>query len=162
MKTHCKRGHLFDEENTYTNPTSGKRVCKICRRNYKSSSKPKIYNKQYYLKNKTKINEYRLVNRDKWKAYLKNYDLIKKYGITTEQVEFILENQKGLCAICSNPSQNGKRLYVDHNHTTNKVRELLCQHCNTGLGMFFENIEILKKAVLYLEKHAESEALCLV
>lgn len=40
---------------------------------------------------------------------------------------------------------------MDHNHESNKFRGMLCNHCNRGLGNFKDNIEILKKAILYLE-----------
>lgn len=40
---------------------------------------------------------------------------------------------------------------VDHDHTTNKVRGLLCNGCNKGLGMFQENLSVLKSAVKWME-----------
>ena len=44
-----------------------------------------------------------------------------------------------------------KRLTVDHNHETNTIRGLLCSNCNTGLGMFSDNPELLIAAAEYLE-----------
>ena len=70
------------------------------------------------------------------------------------------EAQNGLCAICNLPNSSKsnnkktiKSLAVDHCHKTNKVRELLCQNCNTGIGYFKESIAILQLAINYLEKH---------
>ena len=60
--------------------------------------------------------------------------LRKKYGITLEEYDQMFEQQGGVCAICGEP-QLGKRLSVDHSHTTGKVRGLLCYICNTRLGI---------------------------
>lgn len=65
--------------------------------------------------------------------------------------------QNRLCAICGNPETRiirGKSiLSVDHNHKTGKVRALLCNNCNQGIGKLKDNIDILKLAIEYLEKH---------
>lgn len=65
--------------------------------------------------------------------------------------------QDGLCAICGNPQIPGegsstKQLHVDHDHQTGKVRGLLCNQCNPGLGYFQDDISRLIAAVKYLEK----------
>jgi hypothetical protein len=69
------------------------------------------------------------------------------------------EHQNNLCAICQQPETatlNGKikRLAVDHDHTTNQTRELLCNNCNSMLGYYNDNPELLEKAANYLKKHA--------
>lgn len=71
--------------------------------------------------------------------------------------------QNGLCAICGNSesavmkkSSKIRTLTVDHNHETQKVRELLCANCNSGIGHFKEQIKYLKAAIAYLEKHNEN------
>jgi hypothetical protein len=66
-----------------------------------------------------------------------------------EAVELI-SKQGGYCAICSNLMTNKA---VDHDHKTGKLRGILCYQCNSGLGMFKDNIETMKKAINYLEKH---------
>jgi hypothetical protein len=76
------------------------------------------------------------------------------YGLSPEQYDEKLAEQDGKCFICGTEAgYNKKPLYVDHNHTTGAVRKLLCQHCNSGLGMFRESPELLKKAADYLRKH---------
>lgn len=45
---------------------------------------------------------------------------------------------------------------VDHNHSSNKVRQLLCVSCNRGLGCFYENIESFERALIYLKKWNEN------
>lgn len=63
------------------------------------------------------------------------------------------EKQEGRCAICLVP-ENGRynHLSIDHNHTTGKLRGLLCNNCNRALGLFKDNKDILTKAVDYLRK----------
>lgn len=76
--------------------------------------------------------------------------LLAKYGLTREQFDALSETQKGLCAICSGPSRGKKRLSVDHDHETLDIRGLLCDPCNTGLGMFRDNPDLLFAAIRYL------------
>lgn len=83
--------------------------------------------------------------------------LMRKYGITREQYEGLLELQQGLCKICGSPPvgkvKNGpaKRLHVDHDHQTGQVRGLLCHKCNVMLGNARDDIKILETAILYLK-----------
>lgn len=62
----------------------------------------------------------------------------------------LLERQRGMCAICRTPPQPGKRLVVDHNHTTKAIRGLLCNGCNSGLGYFKDNPTACRNASDYL------------
>lgn len=77
------------------------------------------------------------------------------YGITIEDFDSMFRAQNGRCAICGTKKQDAKgdRFHVDHNHDTKKVRGLLCSNCNTILGYAKENIETLKAAIDYLERH---------
>lgn len=83
----------------------------------------------------------------------------KTYGIGLEDYEARLEQQNGVCAICQKPSvtrhQSGKTrlLSVDHNHSTGRVRDLLCNSCNHGLGAFKDDVILLEAAIKYLKKH---------
>jgi len=64
----------------------------------------------------------------------------------------MLKSQNGNCAICGiDQPSNGRRLAVDHDHETGKVRALLCGNCNTGMGSFMDNPKLLQKAINYLE-----------
>jgi hypothetical protein len=74
------------------------------------------------------------------------------YGITLEDYNRMFNKQGGCCAICGkHQSELRKKLHVDHNHKTGKVRGLLCQNCNSVIGQSYENREILNNAILYLE-----------
>jgi len=64
----------------------------------------------------------------------KNCVLKYKHGITLEQYDEMFKQQNGVCAICSLVDVTGRRLAVDHDHKTGKIRGLLCTGCNTRLG----------------------------
>jgi hypothetical protein len=76
---------------------------------------------------------------------------LKKYGLTPDDYDRMVVEQGGVCAICHRPEKAKLGLlHVDHDHTNNRVRGLLCQQCNTGLGKFQDNIRILQSAINYL------------
>jgi Autographiviridae endonuclease VII len=77
-------------------------------------------------------------------------ELAKKYGISEDQYQQILELQRGVCAICER-HQRYRRLSVDHDHKTKRVRGLLCNWCNRSIGRFFDSPIRLRKAAEYLE-----------
>ena len=82
----------------------------------------------------------------------RRYVLIREYGITLEQYQQMLIDQKESCRICGvHQETQTKRLFVDHCHETGKVRGLLCYACNTLLGLAKDRLEVLEKAVEYLK-----------
>lgn len=85
----------------------------------------------------------------------RNKYLKRNYGITLEEYDEMFDEQNGVCAICGGISRDGKRLSVDHDHETGKVRELLCMNCNTALGMLQDNVQIVLAAAQYLTKHSK-------
>lgn len=80
-----------------------------------------------------------------------NGHLRRKYGITLEEYESMVEAQNGKCLICHFPPLEGDRLVVDHDHKTKKIRGLLCRNCNLVLGHASDNTKILLAAIAYLE-----------
>lgn len=78
----------------------------------------------------------------------------KKHGITEEIFNEMLEDQGGICAICSNEQQSTRsdRLFIDHDHSTGTVRGLLCSNCNAGLGHFMDDPTSLQAAISYLRR----------
>ena len=88
-------------------------------------------------------------NQKKYAVARRDSDLMKKYNISLDDYNRMMEEQKGECAIChqKDPHQS---LAVDHCHTTGKVRGLLCCMCNRGLGNFYDDISRLSKAIEYL------------
>ena len=74
---------------------------------------------------------------------------VNKYGLTPEAYEQMKQDAQGRCAIC----EQVKDLCIDHCHTTNKVRGLLCNSCNRGVGFFFDNQGWLRKAADYVQEN---------
>lgn len=70
-----------------------------------------------------------------------------RYGISLDELKRM---RAGGCGICR---QFPEYLVVDHCHATGKVRGVLCQRCNAGIGLFGENIDVMQKAMKYLEEH---------
>lgn len=80
--------------------------------------------------------------------------LFKRYGITLNEYNTMLQEQNSCCHICGkHESENGKRLAVDHCHNTGKVRKLLCQQCNAALGQVQENLQTLENMISYIKEH---------
>mgnify|MGYP001595372411 CR=1 FL=1 len=76
--------------------------------------------------------------RPSYQRYMRDYHLQLKYGMSHEDYERMLVDQEGLCRVCKRPDLNC-RLAVDHDHTTRKVRGLLCGMCNKALGLLGED-----------------------
>lgn len=81
----------------------------------------------------------------------KDRRIARKYGLTSQEYKFLEMEQFGLCAICFIPPDPGTRLAVDHSHDSGKIRGLLCNKCNHGLGRFLDNPVLLDRAKSYLE-----------
>jgi hypothetical protein len=84
----------------------------------------------------------------------------KRYGITGVEYEAMVKRQDNRCAICGNPPNPGtgpatRRLHIDHDHVTDKNRELLCNTCNYGLGQFKDDPALLRAAANYIDRHRE-------
>lgn len=75
------------------------------------------------------------------------------YGLTGEQFYGILASQGGRCGICG--SSNSSRWCVDHSHTTEEIRGVLCNQCNIGLGHARESDVVLESMIRYLRKHVQ-------
>jgi hypothetical protein len=91
----------------------------------------KARNRQYYANNKSK---YAAARR------------LAAYRLAEEDFIDLLEDQGYTCAIC----QASDKLVVDHSHSSNKVRGLLCNKCNVGLGCFQDSPQLLAEAERYL------------
>lgn len=138
---HCKECKIIYRKNNYVNIKNQQDLWRINNREYDLKCKKENYNL--------------LIKR--------NTDLKKKFQISNEEYDNILKKQNFVCAICKKPesakSNNGtkiKYLAVDHDHKTNKVRGLLCMFCNTGLGKFKDNIELLNAAIDYIKNNKEN------
>lgn len=93
------------------------------------------------------------------KSYNHEVRIKKIFGITAEQYAAMLVAQDGRCAICQNRPRK-YRLAVDHDHKTGAIRGLLCVRCNRDiLGAAHDNVDILRRAVAYMEAPPADAAL---
>lgn len=134
----------------------------------RDKAKVKIVNARYYQKHKcavrtsqqhyyTNHKDMFKTNYDKWVNTHPNYNSevkrLARYGISFSDFSDMLKSQKGKCKICAKPFKSRRSTHVDHNHSTNEVRALLCNRCNSLLGMCGESPTILRKAIKYLDKY---------
>lgn len=102
--------------------------------------------RERYLKSKKK----------QFPAALRDRILLRKYGISRSDFDQMLARQQHRCLGCRKSittAQKNRTLaaYVDHDHTTGKVRGLLCMSCNTALGMVKESKATLRRLMAYLD-----------
>ena len=118
------------------------RVCKTC-----GVDKPLTeYNKQ---SNRT---SYYTWCKECHKVLNRKSKLKRLYGITPGEYDDLYKKQNGCCEICGkHQSEQKRRLDIDHNHTTGKVRSLLCTQCNVAIGLFEENIDTMMSGIEYLK-----------
>jgi hypothetical protein len=154
LDTRCKSCELkYDRERIAKHPgiiTTGTKICSFCKLEKEVKEYSKRLRSKDGLRNRCKQcdkkaeKEYRDKNPDQ--RYI---NIIRqKYNITKEEYLALLEKQQYQCAICGELD----KLVLDHCHTTLKVRGLLCSKCNSGLGMFLDNIHNLEKAIKYLNE----------
>jgi hypothetical protein len=73
------------------------------------------------------------------------------FGVSEEWTGFVLGTQGGGCAICGIAlALQDRKLHVDHDHVTGKLRGLLCGKCNRGIGLFRDNVSFIDRAKVYL------------
>jgi hypothetical protein len=155
--TICKEKKEFNEfpfQNKKLNKIMS--ACKVCKSIIQKENRKKLGEIQkqkdriLYQKNKEHRVNYAREYRVKYPERTRATNLKQKYGITQNDYDKMLNLQNNKCAICSRDmGQCGKIFCVDHNHTTGKVRGLLCDPCNYGLGFYEKHkdkyIEYLKK-----------------
>ena len=122
------------------------------------NSKQRVeYNRKWATNNRKKHltlkRKWRLSNPEKHHNSTRKSFLERTYSISVEVYKEMLEHQQGCCAICRTDSPDDKRKYfcVDHDHTTGKVRGLLCNNCNRALGLFGDNADTTLRATNYLK-----------
>lgn len=123
--------------------------CKQC--NNKNCS---VYGKNNRQLRNKRLRQWRKENPEKAKLNDLRGRIKAKYGLTLEQVEALKEHNDYKCWICNKES---KRLVIDHDHKTGKVRGILCDLCNKHLG-YFENMNI-EKIQLYLDQECHADVL---
>jgi len=154
----CKTSKPEEDFGRDKHNTSGfTNKCKECRNQYyrdKTKEKPEIYGYgKRNAKSKEKRREY--YARPEVVKRMRNAYFIKTFEITLDQYDKMLSDQQGKCKICGRLGGDIRieRLVVDHNHVTDKIRGLLCQSCNRGMGLLKDSLEILGKAINYLREY---------
>lgn len=142
--------------------TKEKCRCAVCTTAHKLRAK--IYYERYQEQIKKKRLEYRKTHKEeenrKRREYskrkpdvIKNQHLVAEFKMTLQQFRDMEAQQGGVCKICLKPPTKSKKfLSVDHDHKTGKVRGLLCNRCNSGIGYFKDNTSLMLTAISYLLK----------
>lgn len=143
---------------------------KICKRCGVRKSLTKFYNSKVYPTGKAytcKTCQSEMRNRwikdddARYRESNRRAGLKYKFGMTIEQFDKMLADQGGCCAVCKTTNPNGegiengknKQFSIDHDHTTGKIRGLLCNKCNRCLSFMQDSVTVLTKAITYLKKH---------
>lgn len=119
--------------------------CTECRTAHNNSDSAKKIKKEWRINNKPLMRE-------------KNYK--KSYGMSIDDYNVLFEKQNGKCAICGSVETKRKAsnfFAVDHCHKTGKVRGLLCDRCNVGIGSLEDSYDIVLSAANYLRKSMEEQ-----
>lgn len=150
--SHCKEPKAvegFTPNSTKKDGLDG--YCKACR---------KSYGEMWRAKNIVRVRERDAARRRNIPLKVRDSRLRYEYGISLEQERSMHEQQKGLCAICRLPetakcNDKVKRLAVDHDKETGKVRGLLCQRCNQSLGLLKEDFDRALNLAKYIQLHKD-------
>jgi hypothetical protein len=151
-------------EFTFHNRNKGqhRNFCHDCEKEwiskYHKTPHGKQKRKEWVENNKEKILEYKklykhdALKQARLKVYHRTRWLLVNFNMTVNDYMTMYEQQDGKCAICGTNEMNGKRknFCIDHNHTTGKVRGLLCHNCNVSVGLMKESPELFNKAATYL------------
>ena len=140
-----ERDRLRHREYRARNPLKVKEAAKRWHENNKEQHKAN--SKAWYAANKDKV---------------RNYFLIKTFGVTLEDYTKIFIAQGEVCAICGDTStadgtNTNKNWPIDHSHKTGAIRGILCRGCNVGIGHLKEDPTLINKAINYLKKFSRSE-----
>lgn len=122
-------------------------LCKGCAKEY-----GRVWQKNNRSKNQGYCQRYYKDNKHKWRER----DYQRKYGMSIQEVNALIASQNGQCPICEIPFKSQKLMSLDHDHTTGKVRQMLCSKCNTALGLLNEDVVRFHRAVKYINKWSTS------
>lgn len=125
----CKRGHDMDVYRKQH--PNGDTYCSLCK--------------------KIRYDNFRKNNPEKAKLYCQNSNRRRFYNLEPSEYKALLDLCDNKCMICGN-NHKDKTLHIDHCHNTRIVRGLLCHHCNTAIGLFNENVDIMLQAIKYLNE----------
>ena len=140
-------------------------VCRICKVNKSSDNFHKSHTKsktghqsfckqcfrEYRVKNRLQRNAYARSWTARNKEKVRNNRIMNKYKISPADFNSRIVAQLGKCLICFSVFSEVKKPVIDHNHSNNKVRGILCNGCNYALGIFQDSTNRLQRAIEYLQ-----------
>jgi len=127
----CKTNYILGIDSTLH------KYCSLsCRQKYGNATTGKKYRNS--VKGKLRNREWRLQN---------------VFNLSLKDFDDLLQKQNNSCAICKIQEPTGYNWHVDHCHTSNKVRGILCSKCNQGLGLFKDSIYNLTEAIKYINEN---------
>jgi hypothetical protein len=150
--TRCKESRPITEFHKTKKSKDGLNFwCKPCRKVHGIGYRTSPQGRERINKNAAEYRKKMRSNPD-YKRMLWRKGVRRLYGLSEEQFNKILEQQDHCCAICSAPQTSfARRPHVDHDHKTGFIRGLLCPRCNTALGKLDDDVQILRRAIDYLE-----------
>ena len=125
--------------------------------------------KAWYRKNRqraiARAVAWQRANQDRYNARMREYrrqhpevaradHLRRKFGLTLDEYERMLDRQGGGCHICGSPPSDRISLHIDHDHGTGDIRGLLCVRCNNAIGLLRENPDLMRRAIRYVSADA--------
>lgn len=148
MRVCTKCSHALPLSEFYARKGGGYQAC--CKRCW--AVKSRAYNAANPRKIAAHRKTYRAKNLVRLAALTRKSALKVRYGITEADHAALIEKQGGACRICG---ATDKRLVIDHHHGTGRVRMLLCDPCNRGLGCFNDDPKLLAKAAEVIAAYME-------
>ena len=152
-----KNGNCIQcEKNRYRSDPRRKEQVKAqqaARRAAIKADSEKLAQQKEYMRDYSARNRAKLSQQSKDLYHRNNAKLrLQRKGIEpTQELISLVENHCGRCDICNGPpTDRWKELAIDHCHSTNGYRGMLCDNCNHGLGKFKDDIDLLQKAMDYL------------
>src|SRR6185436_5399307 len=107
----------------------------------------RLHKREWRRKNVVEQNAHQRKHYHENKDKYREWQLRQKYGLELGEYQKIYEKQLGKCRVCLIPFEV---LFVDHSHEHNHVRRSLSTHCHTGLGQFKDSVEMLRRAIQYI------------
>ncbi len=155
----------FPKHKNSEKPRSYCRVCELERSREWSAKYPerkKDSSQKYFERNKDRLITQKQKDRNSNKNNIRIKERLSRYRkfFALSDFENLLVIQENECAICKTSFGDISKpyaLFIDHDHQTSIVRGLLCKNCNYGLGNFFDNPDLLFRAIQYLRKFQQED-----
>lgn len=171
VKITDKAEYMREYRKGYRRTPEGRAKILAARKRWKKSENGKKANREWakkkYVAHPLTLKTPEQIGERRWKYYhvtekpkrqrrwRDKMEHLKRYGITKDGFHAMMAEQGGGCAICGGDNRDLKNrpiLYVDHCHDTGKIRGLLCDRCNRGIGCLKEDETVLTRALAYLRR----------